>query len=145
MAQPTADAPHQVSGLRKAAILTVVLGDEMSSEILRLLNEDEVELIGREVARVQAISGDQAEFILEECYQMVIAHDYVLKGGIEYARKLLVSAYGPEHAKKMLDRLMKSLGMRLRLSMHCRRRILSNWRSSSTMNIHRRSPWSCRT
>src|SRR4051812_33213260 len=100
----------QLSGLRKAAILTVVLGEELGPEVLRLMDEDEVEAIGREVAKMHNISGEQAEYVLEECYQMVIAHDYVLKGGIEYARKLLISAFGPEHAKKMLDRLMKTLG-----------------------------------
>lgn len=109
MAQQT-DIISSISGLRKAAILTVVLGDEISSEVLRQLSEEEVEAIGREVARVHNISGEQAETVLEECYQMVIAHDYVLKGGIEYARKLLITAFGPEQAQKMLDRLMKSLG-----------------------------------
>ncbi len=82
----------------------------MGPEILKLMDEDEVEAIGREVAKLQSITGEQAEAVLEECYQMVVAHDYVLKGGIEYARKLLISAFGPEHAKKMLDRLMKTLG-----------------------------------
>src|SRR3954468_8964640 len=100
----------QMSGLRKAAILTVVLGEELGPEVLKLLDEDEVEAIGREVAKMQNVSGENAEYVLEECYQMVLAHDYVLKGGIDYARKLLISAYGPEHAKKMLDRLMKTLG-----------------------------------
>jgi flagellar motor switch protein FliG len=41
---------------------------------------------------------------------MAVAHDYVVKGGIEYARKVLMNAFGPEQAKKMLDRLMKTLG-----------------------------------
>ncbi len=100
----------QISGLRKAAVLTVVLGEELGPEVLKLLDEDEVEAIGREVAKMQNISSETAESVLEECYQMVLAHDYVLKGGIDYARKLLISAYGPEHAKKMLDRLMKTLG-----------------------------------
>src|SRR5438067_2355558 len=100
----------QLAGVRKAAILTVVLGEELGPEVLRLMDEDEVELIGREVAKMQTVSSEHAEYVLEECYQMVLAHDYVLKGGIDYARKLLISAYGPEHAKKMLDRLMKTLG-----------------------------------
>jgi flagellar motor switch protein FliG len=102
-------APH-VSGPKKAAILTIVLGEQIGPEVLKLLDEDEVELIGREVARMTAISPEQAEGVLEECYQMVLAHDYVLKGGLDYARKLLMTAFGPEQAKKMLDRLMKTLG-----------------------------------
>jgi len=34
----------------------------------------------------------------------------VLKGGVDYARKLLISAFGPDQATKMFDRLMKTLG-----------------------------------
>jgi flagellar motor switch protein FliG len=41
---------------------------------------------------------------------MSMAQDYVLKGGIEYAKKILVGAFGPEAAKRILDRLMKQLG-----------------------------------
>jgi len=69
-----------------------------------------VHSIGREVARIPAITGEQAEAVLEEFYQMTVAHDYVMKGGIDYARKIMISAFGPEHAKKLLDRLVKTLG-----------------------------------
>jgi flagellar motor switch protein FliG len=101
---------ERISGVRKAAILLVMIGDEASSEILRTLDEDEVQEISREIARVQTLTSEEAEGVLEEFYQMAVAHDYVVKGGIEYAKKVLVSAFGPEHAKKMLDRLMKTLG-----------------------------------
>ncbi len=57
-----------------------------------------------------SLTSTEAEGVLEEFYQMGVAHDYVVKGGIDYARKVLISAFGPESAKKMLDRLMKTLG-----------------------------------
>jgi flagellar motor switch protein FliG len=101
---------EQLPGLRKAAILMVMIGDEASSNILRQLDEDEIEQISREIARVQTLTSDQAEGVLEEFYQMAVAHDYVVKGGIDYARKVLMQTFGPEQAKKMLDRLVKSLG-----------------------------------
>lgn len=105
-----ADRPVVLSGLRKAAILMITLGDQASSEILKQLDEDEVQAIGREVARVTAIPTEHAEAVLEEFYQMSVAHDYVLKGGLDYARKLLVNAFGPEQAKRILDRVLKALG-----------------------------------
>ena len=108
-AAPDGDS-EQLTGLRKAAILMVMIGDEASSGILRELDEEEVQQIGREIARVQTLTSEQAEGVLEEFYQMGIAHDYVVKGGLDYARKVLNSAFGPEQAKKMLDRLVKSLG-----------------------------------
>lgn len=104
------EQPTPLPGIRKAAILLITLGEQTSAEILKQMDEDEVEAIGREVARVSAITSEQAEALLEEFYQMTVAHNYVLKGGIDYARKVLVQAFGPEQAKKMLDRLVKALG-----------------------------------
>src|SRR5260370_5999548 len=99
-----------IPGIRKAAILLITLGDQTCGEILKQMDEEEVQAIGREVARINAITSEQAETLLEEFYQMTVAHDYVLKGGLDYARKSLVNAFGPEHAKKMMDRLVKTLG-----------------------------------
>lgn len=110
MIQNLESAAPPMPGLRKAAILMVILGDQLSAEILKQLDEEEVQTIGREVARITSITSDNAESVLEEFYQMTVAHDYMLKGGIDYAKKILINAFGPEHAKKMLDRLMKTLG-----------------------------------
>ncbi len=100
----------RIDGLRKAAILVVVLGPEVSSSILRHLNEDEVDMISREVALMDTVPPEQAEKVLEECYQMHLAHSYVIKGGVDYARTVLLNAFGPEQAQRLLDRLMKTLG-----------------------------------
>src|ERR1700733_7750346 len=107
--EAASSAPN-VPGIRKAAILMIILGDQVTADILRQMDEEEVQAIGHEVARITSISNDQAEGVLEEFYQMSMAHEYVLKGGIDYAKKMLMSAFGPEHAKKMVDRLVKTLG-----------------------------------
>jgi flagellar motor switch protein FliG len=109
----TAASPANVPGIRKAAILMIILGENITGDILRQLDEEEVQAIGREVARITSISNEQAEGVLEEFYQMSMAHDYVLKGGIDYAKKMLMSAFGPEHARKLVDRLVKTLGSEL--------------------------------
>src|SRR5580692_6138093 len=100
---------ERVSGARKVAILMIMIGDEASSSILREMDEEEVAEISTEIARVRSLTAEEAEGVLEEFYQMTVAHDYVVKGGVEYARKILVSAFGTEPAKRMLDRLMKTL------------------------------------
>ncbi len=101
---------EQIPGLRKTAILLLMIGDEASSGILRELDAGEVDEISREIARVQSLTPEEAEGVLEEFHKMVTARDYVIKGGIDYAKKLLVSAFGDQEAQRMLDRLMKSLG-----------------------------------
>ncbi len=104
------DKKEELTGLRKAAIAMLVLGEDVGSDILRNLEEEEVYVIGREIARMPSVTSEIAESVLEQLHQMSLAHDYVLKGGIEYARKILINAFGPEHARGMLDRLMKALG-----------------------------------
>ena len=103
-------ADERVPGIQKAAILLVILGDQASAEILKQLDEEEVQEVSREVARITQISNEQSEAVLEEFHQMTVAHDYVLKGGLDYARKLLVNAFGPDSARRLLDRLVKTLG-----------------------------------
>lgn len=99
-----------LKGIRKAAALLIVLGEEVSAELLKQLDDDEIQLLGREMARVKSIKEEDVETILEEFYEMSVARSYVMKGGLDYARKVLVSAFGPEQAKRMLDRLVKALG-----------------------------------
>src|ERR1019366_9525681 len=89
--------------LRKAAILLVALGEASSAQLLQQLNEDEVQ-------KMTAISAEQAEAVLEEFHHIADAGDYVARGGIEFARKLLMRAFEPDHAKRLLDRLTKALG-----------------------------------
>ncbi len=105
-----AQNPEILSGARKAAVLLVLIGDAASAELIKQLSDDEVQLVSREIARIRTITSEQAEAILEEFYQMVVAKDFVVKGGIDYAKKLLINAFGPELAKKMMDRLVKALG-----------------------------------
>jgi flagellar motor switch protein FliG len=82
----------------------VILGDQIGAEILRQLDEEEVQAIGHEVARITNIPNEQAEAVLEEFYQMSMARDFVLKGGVDFAKKMLITAFGAEHARKMMDR-----------------------------------------
>lgn len=105
-----AKAPEALSGPRRAAILLVVLGEAASAELIKGLSEDEVQIVSREIARMPSVSPEQAEAVLEEFHQMVVGRDLVVKGGLEYAKKMLHGAFGPETAKKIYDRLVKVLG-----------------------------------
>ncbi len=102
--------PTGLTGIQKAAVLMVILGEQTSADVLRELDEDEVQRIGREIAGIPNITSDVAEGVLSEFYQMLVARDYVLKGGIDYARRVLLTAFGPDQARRLLDRLSKGLG-----------------------------------
>lgn len=106
------DVPAKLglSGARRAAILLVVLGDKASAEMLKGLTEDEVQIVSSEIARLHTITSEQSEAVLEEFYQMVAGREFVIRGGLDYAKKMLNGAFGPDAAKRIYDRLLKVLG-----------------------------------
>jgi flagellar motor switch protein FliG len=106
--QSAADTGY--SGLQKAAVLLIVLGDQASAELIKHLSEDEIQLVSREVARLKQITPEQSEGVLEEFYQLTSAHGFIVKGGVDYARNMLLNAFGPETAKRLMERLMTALG-----------------------------------
>jgi len=99
-----------LTGVQKAAVLLVMLGDKASAELIKQLPEDDIQLVSREIARLSTISTEQAESVLEEFFQMTTAHDFVVRGGLDYAKNMLINAFGPEAAQKIMDRLSKALG-----------------------------------
>jgi flagellar motor switch protein FliG len=106
----TEKSAEVLTGLHKAAMLLIVLGEQTSAELLQQLTEDEVQRVSKEVAKITSIGAEQAESVLHEFHHLTTAGDYVARGGMEYARKLLTRAFTPEIAKRMLDRLSKALG-----------------------------------
>ncbi|MCX6548084.1 MAG: flagellar motor switch protein FliG [Holophagaceae bacterium] len=99
----------KLTGMQKAAVLMVTLGDETASNIFKYLEEDEIQSISREIAITKHVQPEVAEEVMEEFHTMTQARSYISQGGIEYAKKLLIKSVGPEVARKIIDRLVKAL------------------------------------
>ena len=97
-----------LTGARKAAILVMALGEDVASELFKHLDEGEVEKIAKEIAALGPVASDTGERVLEEFHQLTRAANYVTRGGVEYARKLLVSSFGKDEATRILDRVVRS-------------------------------------
>lgn len=106
-------AQERIPGVQKAAILLVLLGEEISAELLRQLDLKEVQTIAKEVAQLGPISEEVAQRVLQECYDMRLARDYLVKGGLDYAEKLLIKAYGPDRGRQLVEQLARTLGAEL--------------------------------
>jgi flagellar motor switch protein FliG len=98
------------TGIEKAAALLIIVGDQIGAEIIKHLSEGEIQLVTREVARLKQLSPAQVESVLEEFYQLSAARDFVARGGVDYARDMLLTAFGPEIGKRLMDRLVKAMG-----------------------------------
>jgi flagellar motor switch protein FliG len=98
-----------IPGIKKAAILMVLLGDEASANLFRYLQEDEVQEITKEIARLGRIEPQAADSVLDDYYKMTLARSYLMQGGTDYARKLLIKAFGPDVSRRLLDRVQLAL------------------------------------
>jgi flagellar motor switch protein FliG len=106
-----APAPAQMlTGIQKAAILLVALGDQVSAELLKRLSDDEVQAVTGAIASLPAIPQEQVEAVLEEFRAAASGSAASGRGGADYAKRILTSAFGPEGSKKHLERLPKPPG-----------------------------------
>jgi flagellar motor switch protein FliG len=91
------------TGLRKAAVLLVLLGEETASLIFRNLNEGELQHVTQEISEIGTIEPAEATSILNEYYNLAVTQEYIAQGGVEYAERLLVKTLGAEGARAMLN------------------------------------------
>src|SRR5215471_12289238 len=94
--------------VKLAATLFVLIGEETASEVLRYLNEAEIEAISKEISNVGPIASEEAEKSAEELYQTLVANRFVSEGGVDYAKKVILRTLGAGPAKRIMDRLSSS-------------------------------------
>jgi flagellar motor switch protein FliG len=93
-----------VKGMTRAAMLMIALGKEAASEITRHLADDELEELSAEIMALGAISPETKRAVLQEFAETAQARDYVLQGGEDYARDMLVGSLGERKAKAIMSR-----------------------------------------
>jgi flagellar motor switch protein FliG len=98
----------KLSGIRKAAILLTVLGEDSAAIVFRDLNAQELQSVAEEVASLGAIPVELSLQVFEEYQQMIQAQDYLVQGGYDLARRLLIKAFGDAEAEGILQRLTKA-------------------------------------
>jgi flagellar motor switch protein FliG len=97
-----------ISGARKAAILLTVLGEDSAATVFRNLDEKELQRVADEVAGLGTVPVEISLLVFEEYQRLTQAQDYIIQGGHDLARRLLVKAFGEADAEGIMQRLTKS-------------------------------------
>ena len=97
-----------ISGLRKAAVLLVAVGEKLAKEILRALPEADVQRLTEELADLRGVTPELTAEILEEFWQMLETQNFMIHGGLDYASRLLVDTFGKERADDLLMLVRRS-------------------------------------
>lgn len=94
-----------LNGTRKAAILMAIMGDDAASAICRHLPDKDVQAVTRELADMGSVPADLVHEVLEEYSRQASTQDNSLRGGPEYAKRLLVKAFGDDGAKDLWQKV----------------------------------------
>lgn len=94
---------RKLNGVKKAAILMISLGPEISSSIMKRLPDNMIEKVTYEIANTTKITAQQKQDILKEFMDMSLAQDYISQGGLDYAKNILTKALGSQKAKEIID------------------------------------------
>jgi len=97
-----------MSGVRKAAVLLVAVGEESAKEILRALPEADVQRLTEELAELRGITPEVSAGILEEFWRLLETQNFMTHGGFDYASRLLMETFGKERADDLLMLVRRS-------------------------------------
>lgn len=99
----------RLGGRRKAAVLLVLLGSELASEIFKHLDEDEIEQLSLELAQLDVVAPEDQVRTLAEFQELMLTHDLPPGGGLDYARGVLERSFGTAKAEAVLNRVARLL------------------------------------
>lgn len=94
------------SGVNKAALLLLTLGEEDAAQILRHMGPKEVQRVGGAMAQLSNITKDQVDGVLTEFITTVSKHTSLGVGSDDYIRKTLINALGEDKAGALMDRIL---------------------------------------
>jgi len=101
-----------LSGQEKAAIFLITVGQEASSLILKQMPQEDIERITYQIANTSTVDPATKQQIIDEFLELSDAQQYLLQGGIKYARELLEKTLGPPRASEIIKKLLASSKIR---------------------------------
>ncbi len=101
-----AEANAQVSGLDRAAILLLSLGESHAVEILKHMGPKEVQKLGGAMAALSDVSQEQMDGVLMNFLESVGRHTALGMDSESYVRTVLVDALGEDKAGNVIDRIL---------------------------------------
>ncbi|MCI4406628.1 MAG: flagellar motor switch protein FliG [Sulfuricurvum sp.] len=99
----------EMSMSQKVAILLVQLGEDVTATLFSRMSVDAITEISKFIANNRSIEKNIGAAVLEEFYAIIQSNQYLNTGGMDYAREILYKALGPDEAKKVLEKLSKTM------------------------------------
>lgn len=94
--------------VKKAALLMRVLGEQQASEIIALLNREEVEKLGGAMVEVGDVTQSAVDGVLDDVISQLRGQTNLGLGSKDYLEGVLKRALGPDKSASVLSRILPS-------------------------------------
>jgi flagellar motor switch protein FliG len=102
---------EELPGIKKAAILLLTMDDELSKEIIKDLDEDEIEALGQEISELKFIPEHMVTKVHEDFMKKLTKRTKQVLGGENRFKMLIKKSFGDEKAEEFLGGLDSKRGM----------------------------------
>ncbi|MFM1892321.1 MAG: hypothetical protein RLZ44_1398 [Pseudomonadota bacterium] len=99
-------AVAKLSGLERAALLMLGLGEKHAAEILKHMGPKEVQEIGMAMAGLSKVTSSMMEMVMEDFVGTIGEQTSLGLGSDEYIRNMLTTALGSDKASGIIDRIL---------------------------------------
>lgn len=96
---------QDIRGPAKAAALLMFLGEDITAQVMKNLEEDEVHQLVKALATMPDIGADEMDEVVKEFNTRVIQEGYMSEVGKDYVAKVVHMALPKQQAGAVLDRL----------------------------------------
>lgn len=98
-----------MSPTARAAAVVVALGANQASMVYKHLHEEEVEKLSMEVARLEKLTSEEMQNIVDDFYGLCVTQKVISEGGVLYARDVLEKAFGAQLAASYMERISMAM------------------------------------
>ena len=102
MADPTAN----LTGVQRAAIVLLSLGEQQAAEVLKHMGAREVQKLGVAMTSIGGVSREAVSRVFDEFVEVLAQPSGLGSGADEYVRAVLTQALGEERASSLIDRIL---------------------------------------
>src|SRR5688572_27248366 len=93
------------SGVERAAILLLTLGEQEAAQVLKHMGAREVQKVGAAMTQLAGVSRDEVSNVLTDFTATVESQTSVGVGVDDFLRKVLVDALGEDKASSVIERI----------------------------------------
>lgn len=97
--------PEKISGAEKAALLILSLGEANAGELLKLLDDKEVQILGKRISTLDVVPTKQLANILDEFYRMMEAPEALVVRGDQFFKNTISRTMDTKRQQDLIDNL----------------------------------------